>query len=144
MNFYFGQSRFVKRLRKKKKEKKKEEISNVKTHVEAIRISMVEFCGMKRSRFLLDTRFHFFFLFFSYRRQIERNCIFIFSLLSSLPRSLIFFFFFFFWFSSIFLFFLFVRTMKIVTFSSRNDFSRLINRMALSLGDSYNRFSYTH
>lgn len=55
MNFYSGQSRFVGDKKEKKKKKKGEEISNVKTHVEAIRISMVESYGMKRSRFLLGT-----------------------------------------------------------------------------------------
>ena len=135
MNFYSGQSRFVED--KKRKEKKGEEIPNLKTHVEAIRNSMVKSCGMKRPRILLGIRFHNFFF------HIQNATVFSFSRSFPFPSffhsffvSLDPFFFFFFFF--------FCQDDENRDVSSRNDFSRLINRMALSLGDSYNRFSYTH
>ena len=137
MNFYSGQSRFVED--KKRKEKKGEEIPNLKTHVEAIRNSMVKSCGMKRPRILLGIRFHNFFF------HIQNATVFSFSRSFPFPSffhsffvSLDPFFFFFFFF------FFFCQDDENRDVSSRNDFSRLINRMALSLGDSYNRFSYTH
>ena len=136
MNFYSGQSRFVED--KKRKEKKGEEIPNLKTHVEAIRNSMVKSCGMKRPRILLGIRFHNFFF------HIQNATVFSFSRSFPFPSFFHSFFvsldpFFFFFF-----FFFFCQDDENRDVSSRNDFSRLINRMALSLGDSYNRFSYTH
>ena len=105
MNFYSGQSRFVED--KKRKEKKGEEIPNLKTHVEAIRNSMVKSCGMKRPRILLGIRFHNFFF------HIQNATVFSFSRSFPFPSffhsffvSLDPFFFFFFFF--------FVKTMKIV------------------------------
>ena len=107
MNFYSGQSRFVED--KKRKEKKGEEIPNLKTHVEAIRNSMVKSCGMKRPRILLGIRFHNFFF------HIQNATVFSFSRSFPFPSffhsffvSLDPFFFFFFFF------FFFVKTMKIV------------------------------
>lgn len=95
-----------------------------------------------------DNSFFFFliFFFFSYRRHTERNCVFcVFSLshrsLFSLPHSFTLFFIFLDLF--FFLFFFFSQNDKNRDVSNRNDFSRSINRMALSLGDSYNHFSYT-
>lgn len=102
MNFYSGQSRFVED--KKRKEKKGEEIPNLKTHVEAIRISMVKSCGMKRPCFLLGIRFHNFF--FTYRTQLCFLSLVVFLF----PRSFTLFSF----PSNLFSFFFFVKTMKIV------------------------------
>lgn len=94
-----------------------------------------------------DNSFFFFliFFFFSYRRHTERNCVFcVFSLssVSFFPPS---FFHSLFHFSRslFFSFFFFSQNDKNRDVSNRNDFSRSINRMALSLGDSYNHFSYT-
>lgn len=99
MNFYSGQSRFVED--KKRKEKKGEEIPNLKTHVEAIRISMVKSYGMKRPRILLGIRFHNFFF------HIQNATVFSFSRSFPFPSffhsffvSLDPFFFFFFFFLS--------------------------------------------
>ena len=126
MNFYSGQSRFVED--KKRKEKKGEEIPNLKTHVEAIRNSMVKSCGMKRPRILLGIRFHNFFFhiqnatvfsfsrsfpfpsffhsFFTYRTQLCFLSLVVFlfprsfTLFSFLSILFSFFFFFFFFFLS--------------------------------------------
>lgn len=74
MNFYSGQSRFVRDKKEKKKKWKRN--FNVKTHVGAIRIALVESCGMKRSCFLLDTRH-----FFPCKRHIQNAFVFSISFL---------------------------------------------------------------
>lgn len=63
MNALFWTISFCRRQeRKEKKGDKNLNLKFVKTHVEATRISMVESCGMKRSRFLLGTFHRFSFI----------------------------------------------------------------------------------
>lgn len=149
MNFYSGQSRFVGDKKEKKKKKKRrrnfkcENTCGSNSHFDG-RILRDETISLS-SRYMIILFFSFWFFFFRIGDIQNAIVFFVFSLshrsLFSLPHSFTLFFIFLDLF--FFLFFFFSQNDKNRDVSNRNDFSRSINRMALSLGDSYNHFSYT-